>query len=95
MDLLIAGSRKSRRCYSLSVAAGHLDRIVDRFQQLRLDQFFLAQDPNAGAIAIQKIAVLYELCQLDLSHVHECVDLVLGPLEILDAEGVDGYDLDA
>jgi hypothetical protein len=79
----------------LSVPAGELHRIIDCFQELGLHQLLLAQDPDAGTVAIQKIAMLYQLRQFDLCHVHERVDLVLGALEVLDTEGVDGDDLDA
>jgi hypothetical protein len=38
--------------------------------------------------------VLCQLLQLDLGHGHERIDFVLGPLEVLYAECIDGYDLD-
>jgi hypothetical protein len=69
--------------------------IIDSLQQLRLNQLLLPQNPYTGTISIQQIPMLYELSQFDLRHVHERVDLVLGPLEVLDAEGVDGHHLDA
>ena len=39
--------------------------------------------------------MLHELLELDLGHSHQSLDLVFGPVEVLDAEGVDRDDLDS
>lgn len=67
-----------------------LDRSIHRLENIRLDQFPLSEDPYPGTVPVEQLPVLHELFQFDLGHVHECVDLVLCPLEVLDAEGVDG-----
>lgn len=39
--------------------------------------------------------MLRELGQFDFRHIHERIHFVFGPLEIFNAKGVDGDDLDA
>jgi hypothetical protein len=51
-------------------------RLVYRFEHVWLDEFSLAEYPNAGAVAVEEVAVLGELSELDLRHVHQGVNFV-------------------
>jgi len=81
--------------YGVGVVGRHGDGLVDGGQHVGLHQVALSQDADGGAVAIEQGAVLGQLLQLDLGHGHEGVDLVLGALEVLDTEGVDGDDAHA
>jgi hypothetical protein len=65
-------------------------RLVDRLKHVWLDEFSLAEDPNTSAVSVEEVAVLGELSELDLRHVHQGVDFIFGAFEVLDAEGIDG-----
>ena len=53
-----------------------LDGAVDCLQHVWLDQLALAEDADAGAVAVEEGAVLGQLGQLYPRHVHQGVDLV-------------------
>ena len=74
---------------SLLIVAGQPNSAVDRFQDVRPDQLSPAQDADTGSVTVQYISMLRQLRELDFGHVHQRVHLVLGPLEVLDAKGVD------
>jgi hypothetical protein len=69
--------------------------LVHGLENVWLDEVALAQNADRGAVSVEKSTVFRQLLELDLGHGHEGIDLVLGALEVLDAEGVDGDDLDA
>lgn len=94
-DLVLRGVREADVQDGLAVAARQLDGFVDGLEHVGLDELALSEDPDAGAVSLQQVAVLRQLGELDFRHVHERIDFVLGSLEILDAEGVDGYHSDA
>lgn len=93
--LRVARVRTADVQYRIPVPLGHLHRPVHRLQYIRLDQLTLPENLYAGAVLFQQIAMLHQLRELHLGHVHQRIDLVLGPLEVLDGEGVDGDHLDA
>jgi hypothetical protein len=44
---------------------------------------------------MEQLAMLGQLIKLDLGHVHESVDFIFGALEVFNAKGVDGDNLDS
>lgn len=72
-----------------------IDCLVNRLQHVRLDQIPLAKYSDTSPVSVQQISMLCKLKELDLCHFHKRIDLVLGPLEVLDAERVNGHHLDA
>lgn len=79
----------------MGVVTCHVDGAVDGLDYVLLDELALTQDADAGTVAVEQVAVLCELGEFDFCHVHERVNFVFGPLEVFDAEGVDGDDFDA
>ena len=75
--------------------ARHADGTVNSFEDVGFEDVALPQELDARAVAVEDLAVLGELGELDLGHVHESVDFVFGAFEILDTEGVDGDDFAA
>jgi hypothetical protein len=94
-DFFPRGVGKAYIQHAFVVVGGGLDGLVDGHQDIGFDEFSLAEDLDAGAVAVEDVAVLDELFELDLGHFHQAVDFILGPLEILDTEGVDGHVCDA
>ena len=90
-DLVARGVRYADIQDGVAVAASQLDRPIHGLEHVGLDQLALPQDTDAGAVPLQQVAVLRELRELDFGHVHERVDFVFRPLEVLNAEGVDGH----
>jgi hypothetical protein len=80
---------------AVAVAAGEFDSLVDCSQDIGFEQIQSAQNAHFSSVTIQEVSVLRHLRQLHFGHIHECIDLELGPLEILDTECVDGDDLNA
>lgn len=79
----------------LVVVLGSSDSLVYHLQDIFADHFRLAQNTHAGSVSVQDVAVGGQLLELDLGQLHEPFDLVFGPVVVLDAECVDGNDLDA
>jgi hypothetical protein len=73
----------------------HRDGPVDSSKDVLLDEIALAQNSDRRAVPVEEGTMLGQLFELDLCHRHERVHLMLGALEVLDAERIDGYDLDA
>ena len=63
--------------------------MVNGFEDVGFYEVSLAEDLYACTIAIEDVAMLDELCELDFRHFHQSVHLVLGSFEVLDAEGID------
>jgi hypothetical protein len=64
-------------------------------QNVPFHEVALSQHPDRCTVAVQQGPMLGQLFELDLGHGHERIDLMLRTVEVLDAEGVDGNDLDA
>ena len=94
-DFVLAGVGEADVQDGVAVVLGQIHGAVDGLQDVGLDELALAQDADAGAVALQQLAVLGELCELDFEHVHQGVDFVFGALEVLDTEGVDRHDADS
>jgi len=73
----------------------HCNSLVHSHLYIRTEKLALSQHPDGCAVTIQQGSVLCHLLQLDLGHGHEGIDFMLGALEVLYAECVDGDDLDA
>lgn len=73
----------------------HIDCAIDGLDYVLLDELALAQDTDAGTVAVEQVAVLRELGEFDFCHIHEGINFVFGPLEVLNTKGVDGDDIDA
>lgn len=89
-DLVPAGVWEADVQDGLVVVFGHAACSVHRLEHIGLDQVALAEDSYACAVPVEQIAVLRQLGEFDLGHVHQRVDLVFRPLEVLDAEGIYG-----
>ena len=61
---------------------------VNGLQDVGLDELALSEHADAGTVALQDLAVLGELRELDFEHVHQGIDFVFGALEVLDTEGI-------
>lgn len=83
------------RAHRLLVVPGPRHGLVHNLQDVVADQLALADDPNGSAVAVEYVAVGGELLELDLGELHEALHLVLGAVEVLDAERVYSYGLDA
>lgn len=79
----------------VAVVLRELDGAVNGLQDVGLDELALSEHADAGAVALQEIAMLGELGELDFEHVHQGIDFVFGALEVLDTEGVNRYDTDS
>lgn len=75
---------------AFAVARRHINSMIDRLEDVWLDQVSLAKYAYAGSVSIEYVAVLDELCKLNLGHLHQAIHLMLGPFEVLNAECVDG-----
>ena len=73
----------------LLVVLGGFHGFVHDLEHIRADQIPLTQHSDAGAVPIQYIAVEHQLLQLDLGQLHEALNLVLGAVVVLNAEGID------
>lgn len=89
-DFFPAGIWKADVEDAVSIARCHFNGTVDGFEDVRFDEFSLAKDSDTSTISIEQIAMLNQLLQLNLGHVHQPIHLIFGPLEVLNAEGVDG-----
>ena len=72
-----------------------LNSIVSGLAQIRGHQVHFPQDPDASTVSVEKFAVLRELLELNLCQLHETFDFILGPVEVLGTESVDGDYFDA
>lgn len=90
-NLFSARVGKTHIQHTLVVVGRALNGSVDCFEDVWFDHLSLPEDLNTGAVAIENVTVLDKLLKLDLGHLHQPVHFVLGALEILDAEGVDGH----
>lgn len=84
-----------RRLGSLVIVLRPCHGLVDNLQDIFPYHLSLAEDADARAVAVEDVSVGGQLLQLDLGQLHKPLDFVLGPVVVLDAEGVDGDDLDA
>ena len=73
----------------------HCNSLVYSHLYIGTEELALSQHPDGCAVTIQQGSVLCHLLQLHLGHGHEGIDFMLGALEVLYAECVDGDDLDA
>lgn len=94
-NFVARGVREADIQDAIAVAAGEVDSLVDGSQDIRLEQIESAQNAHFGPVPVQEVSMLRHLRKLHLGHIHECIDLELGPLEILDTECVNCDDLDA
>lgn len=88
-DLFPTGIGETHVQHTIAVPRGHADGLIHHFQNIGLDQVALAQDANARAVPVEQVAVLDELLEFDLGHVHQRVHLVFRALEVFNAERVD------
>jgi len=94
-DFVAGGVGEANVQDAVAVAAGEVDSLIDCSQDIRLEEIQPAQNAHLGPVPIQEISMLRHLRQLHLGHIHECIDLEPGPLEIFDAECVNCDDLNA
>ena len=78
----------------LSVVLGSGNGAVDNLEHVRAHEVALTEHAHASPVPIKKLPMLYELLKLQLGELHQPVDLILWPVEVFDAEGVDRHDLD-
>lgn len=62
--------------YCVAVVLCEFHGTVDGFEHVGLDELALAQDADAGAVALEDLAVLRELGEFDFEHVHKGVDFI-------------------
>lgn len=74
---------------AIAVSTRHFHSTIHRLEDIRLDEFSLTEDADPRAVPVEQVAVLDELFEFDLRHVHQGIDFVFRPLEVLDTEGVD------
>jgi hypothetical protein len=74
----------------VAISTRHLHRFVDGLENVGLDQLSLAENADACTILIHQIAVLGQLHQLDLGHIHQRIHFVFRSFEVFDAEGIYG-----
>jgi hypothetical protein len=77
------------------IVCGDGNRLVDRFDHIRLYQLAVSQDADGSSITVEQCSVLCQLPELELRQFHESVYFVLRALEVLDTKCIDGNDLDA
>lgn len=94
-DFVVRSVREADIQDGVAVPARHLGRTVNVCQQVWFDQFSLTQYSDRHAIAVKKIAMLQKLGEFDFGHIHQTINLILRPLEVLNAEGVNSHDLHA
>lgn len=68
----------------LVVVLGHVNGLVDGLEHVGAHKLALPEDPEAGAVPLEQVAVLRELAELDLGNLHKRVDFSYWPLEVLD-----------
>lgn len=73
----------------------HIDGAIDGLDYVLLDELALTQHTDTGTVAVEQVAVLRELGEFEFCHIHECINFVFGPLEVLNTKGIDGDDIDA
>lgn len=78
----------------LGVAFSQLDCLIQRLKNIWANQLSLSKHLNAAAIAIQEFTMLSHLGQSVLSHVHQGINFVLGPFEVLYTKGINSDGLD-
>lgn len=72
----------------LAIVFAHLDGLIENLQHVGSQETPLAQKLNARPVTLQEIAMLDNLANLGLGHLHQGIDLVLGSLEVLNAKGI-------
>lgn len=65
-------------------------RSIDLLEHILPHQTPIPKHPYGSAVSLKQRPVLTHLGESRLGHVHQAVDFVFAPLEVLDAEGVDG-----
>ena len=94
-DFVLRSVREADIQNGVAVSARHLGRTVNVCQQVWFDQFSLTQYSDRHAITVKQIAMLQKLGEFDFGHIHQTINLILGSLEVLNAEGVHSHDLHA
>lgn len=72
----------------------HIHGAINGLEYVLLDELALTQNADTSSVAVEQVAVLRELGEFHLCHIHERINFVLGPLEVFNAKGVDGDDFD-
>ena len=68
---------------------------VDYFEDIVPNHLALAENADTCAIPIKDISVRRKLLEFRFGEFHKALDLVFGPVEVFDAEGIYGDYLDA
>ena len=76
------------------VSSCHAYSFVDGLEHIFSYKLLFAEDLYSCSISIQQLPMLCDLRELDLGHVHKCIDLEFGALEVFNAESVYSDDLD-
>lgn len=69
------------------------DCLINDFQHIAPNHVALTKYPDARTVSIENVSVIGQLLELNLGHLHESLDFVLGSVIILDAKGIDSYSL--
>ena len=94
-DLLAPSIREAHVEYCLIILARHFHRLIHLLQHIFAHQTPVPEHAHCGTIPLEQFAVLTHLHQSRLGHVHQAVDFIFAPLEVFDAESVDGDVFDA
>lgn len=94
-DLVMRGVGEADVQDRKGVMTCHIHGPINGLEYVILDELALTQNADASSVAVEQVAVLRELGEFHLCHIHERINFVFGPLEVFNAKGVDGDDFDA
>lgn len=72
------------------VVLGHLGAFFDHVEDVLAKQRKVSKELHPDAELVENVTMLGQLAELGHCHVHERINLVFRPLEVLDAERIDG-----
>ena len=80
--------------YGIAIALCNFHRSIHGFEDVVFQERSLPYNSDGGTVTVEKITMLAQLSKLCFSHGHQAIDLIFGPLEIFNTEGIDGDDFD-